>query len=493
MADVILTSDKTMMSDFHLNYHLATPFYGHGDVFPPWLFRLLIRKPTSDKGVVKFAPYPLRKVEGKLLDGNFDVLTVSPHHLKKYLINAKILGIHTVNPLGNTFKPSVHEILKVNPLNEDYSAIFFREIVQNKYVISARKRGLKIIVGGAGASQFEQKPELIERMNIDCVIIGEAEVVIGDVIKSLLDGKEIPRIINSYNNGGVPTIDQISDIKNASVYGCVEIGRGCSRGCKFCDQAKWGLRWLPLEKIEKELIVNRDAGLTYGLLHAEDILLYGQRTLVPDAEKLTRLFKLAKRYYDIFHVTHLSQAAVSANEKAFTQAMEIVRENQDFMLGETGIETGSMSLLERTMPAKSKPFATKEWPEIVSNSMGIMHDNKFIPYCSFILGFPSEKESDILSTIDLMDDLKGCMSLFVVINFFPLGSMSKNNGKITNLDELTELEKEVIKKASQHNVRWFDDYTRLFLKGAQYEEIYYRLFQRWKSRFIRLSKKRGLI
>jgi radical SAM superfamily enzyme YgiQ (UPF0313 family) len=481
------------MNDFHLNYHLSTPFYGFGDVFPSFMFNLYLRYPKTSDGIVRYAPYPLRKIEGKLLDLGYNVKTVSPNRIHRHLSEAKILGIHTVNPLGQTFKPCVTEILQNRSVREDHSVKYFRKIVQNQHVLDAKRRGLKIIVGGAGAAQFKENQEIMEKMNIDCIVVGEAELIINEVMNDLLNDKPVPKIVDSIVSGQIPKSEQISTIKNPSSYGCVEVGRGCSRGCKFCNQTKHGFRWIPYCQIQKELEINKQAGLSYGLLQAEDVLLYGEKGVVPNREKLNKLFKLVMNYYDKFHLSHLSQAAISANEKAFTTSMELVKDKQEFMLGESGIETGSIKLIERSMSTKTKPFPTREWPDIVKNSMGVMHDNRFVPYCSYILGLPKETDYDIRKTIELMEELKDCMSLFVIINFHPLGVYRKHKSNQTDLKELDETRKELIKKASQHNIRWFDSYTRLFLKGAKYERQYYHMFQRWKKKFIQISKTYDLI
>ena len=155
------------------------------------------------------------------------------------------------------------------------------------------------------------------------------------------------------------------------------------------------MRWIPLENIEKELSVNAKYGIKQGLLHAEDILLYGQNGVIPDIDILLKLIKLTKTYYQKFHFTHLSLAAVSAEPKVIPKCMEIILENQKFILGETGIETGSPRLLSETMSGKIRPFRKEKWTEIIHNSLGILHDNSFIPYCSIILGLPGEQEEDI--------------------------------------------------------------------------------------------------
>ena len=46
------------------------------------------------------APYGLRKTEAQLLKEGFHVETVSPKYLGSYLKDAKVLGIHAMDPFG---------------------------------------------------------------------------------------------------------------------------------------------------------------------------------------------------------------------------------------------------------------------------------------------------------------------------------------------------------------------------------------------------------
>ena len=108
-----------------------------------------------------------------------------------------------------------------------------------------------------------------------------------------------------------PSIDKIPSIHNASNFGCIEIGRGCNRNCKFCEITKSNLRWYPSVKIEEELKINNQNGLKKGLIHAEDVLLYGQNGFIPNDKKLIKLFNLVYKYYDKFIITHFSLAASS--------------------------------------------------------------------------------------------------------------------------------------------------------------------------------------
>jgi len=110
-----------------------------------------------------------------------------------------------------------------------------------------------------------------------------------------LEGKELPKFVE-LKPKECPSLDEISEIKNPSVNGLVEVGRGCPRGCKFRSVTLRPLRWYPYGKIEKELKINADAGITDGIIHSEDVLLYGQNGVVPDEEKVLKLNGLAKKY-----------------------------------------------------------------------------------------------------------------------------------------------------------------------------------------------------
>ena len=489
MFDVALTADRTLMNRFHLKNNFATSFYGSADSLPYWLFRIMAGEPKKDgSGNIQFAPYPLRKIASKIVESGYDTITISPGDLPKYIKKTSVLGVHTVDPLGLATTPGLREVM-INRI--PYSVHYFRNIFENKAVQGAKKDGLKIIVGGAGAWQFGKYPHYQEKLGIDCVLIGEGENVISDIIKKALEGDRLPRLIKC-GKKQIPNISDIPVIKEASNFGCVEIGRGCVRGCKFCDVTKGNLRWLPLNHIEKELKINANAGITQGLLHSEDCLLYGQKGVIPGVNKLANLIRLAKKYYQKFHFTHLSLSAVSAKPDIIPATMELILEDQDFMLGEAGIETGSIRLLSSTMSGKIRPFKKERWTEIIHNSLGILHDHSFIPYCSFIYGLPGEREEDILKTLDLVDDLKGYRSIFLPGNFTPLGKYRNMKGYNKGITDLDEPYKELLRKCIVHNIKWINDIRYKLFHDSRYKMLLHMVTKVWMRQYKRRAKKYGL-
>ena len=118
------------------------------------------------------------------------------------------------------------------------------------------------------------------------------------------------------------------------------------------------------------------------------------------------------------------------------------------------------------MPAKALPFKADEWPEVVKQGMGIMHDNMLVPAGTLIVGLPEEREEDLIKTMEMMDDLKDCRSLIVPLFFVPLG-------RLTNEDwfketALTDLHKQLLLKCAEHDFHWIDNLTNLAFAGKWY-------------------------
>ena len=93
MAEVVLTADRTLMSNYHNNEFLGFGTCAPPNFIPEWLYSyLFFPRLKSKQGVPKAAPYGLRKTEAQLLKEGFNVKTVSPNHLGSFLKDAKILA-----------------------------------------------------------------------------------------------------------------------------------------------------------------------------------------------------------------------------------------------------------------------------------------------------------------------------------------------------------------------------------------------------------------
>jgi radical SAM superfamily enzyme YgiQ (UPF0313 family) len=472
------------MSNYHSKEFLGFSTSAPPNVIPDWLFKILFFPPIkSTKGLPNQVPYGLRKIEARLIDKGFDVLTVDPNKLKRYIVDAKILCVHTMDPFG--LGPSSTTFSRLLKTGESYLSKYFRLIFEKPEVQSAKKRGLKIFVGGPGTWQFKIKDMVQNQFGIDCVIVGEAEIVLPKLIHDALKGHKIPRYYEvQYND--LPVLEDISIIKKPSVNGLIEIGRGCPRGCSFCSVTLKPLRWYPPEKIKGEIKVNAKAGLTDLLFHAEDVLLYGSRTVIPERDKVLEIHRMAKKNMKQLGWSHASFAAIAADLKLIDMLSEIIIDKDQTWWGaEMGIETGSPQLVKRAMPAKCKPFKPEEWPEVVKRAAGVMNDNNLIPACTLITGLPQETEDDTLKTIELIDDLKDFKSLIVPLFFVPMGKLKNENW--FQLEELSDLQKELMITCLRRDLKWGKE----ILNGYFKEKWYSTIISQFYKIFIWLIEKKG--
>ncbi len=464
MARIVLTSDRTLMSNYRNN-----EFIGFGTCAPPnfvpdWLYSyLFFPNLKTTKGVPEAAPYGLRKAEAQLLKEGFDVVTASPNHLKSCLSSAEVLGIHVMDPFGlGPASTTLAALFKKEP----FLARHFRALLSKPEVQEAKKHGLKIVVGGPGAWQFQYRPEFVEQFGIDCVVVGEGEYVLGRVFSDALSGEDLPKLWDVRINDA-PKLEDIPDIVSPSINGLVEIGRGCCRGCEFCNVTLRPLRWYPLEKIMREIRVNVEKGKNRMVcLHGEDVMLYGSNSVKANDEKLLRLHDLVMKEANSISWSHCSLSTVASKPRLFAQISEIIRLKQAWWGAEIGIETGSAELAKKIMPAKALPFKPEEWPEVIKQGMGIMHDNLMVPAGTFIVGLPEEREEDLLKTMELIDDLKGYRSLIVPLFFVPLGKLKSEDWfKDT---ALTDLHKLLLVKCAEHDFHWISNLLDIAFSGKWY-------------------------
>ncbi|MCL2135262.1 MAG: B12-binding domain-containing radical SAM protein [Candidatus Bathyarchaeota archaeon] len=468
MVEIILTADRTLMSDYHKNVFLGFGTCAPPNFIPDWLFRsLFFPSLKADKvGSPKAAPYGLRKVEAQLLNEGFKVATVSPQHLKGHLKNAKVLGIYVMDPFGlGPASSTLTALFK----KQSFLARYFEQLMLDPEIRQAKKFGLKIIVGGPGAWQFRYRPEAVKDLEIDCVVEGEAERVIGKLVAMALKGEVLP-IYYEVKVGEIPKLEEIPDIVGPTVNGLVEIGRGCCRNCQFCNVTLRPLRWYSVEKVEHELEVNLKSGyIKSACIHAEDVMLYGSNSTTPDAEKLLKLHKMIIKRCESISWSHCSLAAIAANPKLFHELSEVILQNQSWWGVEIGIETGSSEIAKKIMPAKAHPFKAEKWRDVVVDGMGLMHDNKLVPAGTLILGLPEETEDDIIKTQELMDDLKDMRSLIVPLFFVPLGSL-KDKDWFKDA-KMNKPHRELMIQCAEHDFKWADSLIDWSFKGKWYNSL----------------------
>jgi radical SAM superfamily enzyme YgiQ (UPF0313 family) len=296
LSAVLLTADRTLMSNYHSNEFLGFGTCAPPNFIPEWLYSYLFFPPLkTSKGQPLVAPYGLRKTEAQLLKEGFKVEIVSPNHLGNALKEAKALGIHVMDPFGlGPASTTLAFLFKKEP----YLAKHFQALLKSPDIQKAKQHGLKVIVGGPGAWQFHYRENAAKELGIDCIVEGEAENVLGKLFKAAIEGQELPSHYQ-VDVGEVPRLDEIPDIVSPSINGLIEIGRGCCRGCQFCNVTQRPLRWYPIEKIDQELNVNLNSRIVSAVcLHSEDVMLYGSNNTIPHDDKLVELHELVMKKVD---------------------------------------------------------------------------------------------------------------------------------------------------------------------------------------------------
>ncbi len=414
---VVLTADRTLMSSYN-----GSMFVGFAACFPrvlpKWLYtRLFCPAQRTERGVVEAAPAGLRKIQSALIDSGIpdnEIAVAHPDRVHQVIDSTtRVVGVTTSDPMGlgpasSTFSGLLEK--------ESYTAFFFRQLIQNP---ALRASGAKVIVGGPGAWQL-QNESVRRSLQIDCLVEGEGEQVAPQLFKDVLEGRQLP----NYVTGTTVPLDRIPVIRAPTINGTVEISRGCGRGCEFCNPNMRTVRHIPVEKIVQEIKINTSYKKRI-TLHAEDVLRYKAKGMVPDKDAVLNLFREAYKYTNEVGISHLALSSALAQPKLIEELGQLNYEmtKQKYIYGQTGIETGSPDLVNKHMRGKAKPFQPESWAEVVREGMKLLQDNNWVVCGTLVMGMPGEKREDVEKTLDLVRDLREFKSLIIPLFFVPLGDL----------------------------------------------------------------------
>lgn len=465
---IVLTASATEMSDYYDNPFVAfVAGFAKGPV-PLWFVRRWLYPPVErdgNDGRARKAPYGLRKIEALLLEAGFDqseVAIVHPSDLAVFIgPNTKVVGISSMDPTGMGYVSKTYS--SVVGGGEPMNAIEFRELVMDKTI-----RGFKpkVIVGGFGAWQLERK-KVAEKYGVDCVIIGEGEGVAAELFKKAVNGEPIPRVVRAQNSSDY---EKIPTIRHAAIHGCVEISRGCGRNCQFCTPTTQKKRDVPLERVLKEVQTTINEGCSRIMLATEDLFLYGSKDkrFIPNRKAVLDLVKGVASIPGVKGIqpSHTSLAPVVADPQMFKEVAEVLINHNWYFHGknpiitsEIGLETGSVRLMRKYMAGKMLPFKPEQWKDVVRQSFGIMNDNSWYPLATLIIGLPDERESDVIETLELVDDLKCYNTFYVPLFFVPLENCLLMNSRGAELDSLSKARWELLTQCWEYNIRvWRDTF-----------------------------------
>jgi radical SAM superfamily enzyme YgiQ (UPF0313 family) len=479
---IVLTASVIEMSDFNLN-----PFIAFSGGFPLIVPKYILRKklyPNShfnEDGTAKFAPYGLRKVETLLIKefGEENVVTVHPHNLHKFIgPKTKVVGISTMDPLGIGFVSRTYtSILGLN--GKPATHVEFEDLLSNP---AFRKYKPKIIVGGSGAWQIS-RANMQDEFGIDTILIGQAEHSVIEIFRKALDGEELDEVIVMR----IPEKKEVPAIKKPSLYGTVEITRGCGRGCAFCSPTMRQRHSFPLEHILREVKLNAESGTKMILLQTDDIFLYkSKRNFIPNREAVVKLIQSVDKVegVNLIQIAHASLAPVVYDRKIVEEIAPALVEKSMWVCNgkhcasiEIGIETGSVQLMKKHMKGKMLPYEPEQWQEIVVQAIGTLNDNDIYPLATLILGLPGEQEEDILATLELLDKLKSAKIFYVPLLFTSEEESILKMQRHKDLKDLDEFQWDIISRCWRYNLDlWAPGLNKIALFGSLLTSPYYR----WK-------------
>ncbi len=503
---IVLTAPATELSEYNGN-----PAIAFGAAFPkPWFLprRYLVSQfykpvPKNSDYRLKIAPLGLRMIEASLIEyGGFrkdDIGIVHPDDLDKVVdSDTKIVAVSAKDPLGLGYVSLTYSTLLGigEPINK-YEFIYL-----TKKIASLKKKyHFKTIIGGPGVWQLLKVDNSLSS-HYDLFFIGEGEISVPEIFKSMINDQPLPKIVH----GKPANIEHIPLLKGATIYGAVEITRGCGRGCKFCTPTNTIKRTIPIDKILKNIMINIDNNINKVLLVTEDIFLYGSRIpWEPNGDALKKLIlsikALEKKGLEYINFTHLNLATAFYRKDLVKWLSEELREYSMYTLGgkrvigtEVGIETGSPRLIRKYMLGKVKPYDPEQWPQIVLDSLILLDELGWAPLVSIIVGLPGETLEDARKTLDLIDNIVSHkLRVFLVpILFVPLGQSMLSNASFKLFDELFDEQIEIFAICWKHNIRiWGPGF---FNNMELLEKIMFRFMARlYKLTYMRRFKWRKYI
>lgn len=453
---IVLTADRSMMSNYRRNYLFGFICCGPSEHLPKFVFDHLLAPSVKVKsgGEAECAPYGLRKVEASLLEeyGRDEVIVAHPDYVENFIgKDTEAVGIGAMDPRG--IGPVTSSF--GGDANTPYNRKKFRELMDR---LKSNRHNFKVVLGGSGAWQFIRKEDRVS-YGIDHLVLGNIGRRGPEIFGRIMDDPE--EIISL---GSVKSVDEIPVIRNPSINALVEIMRGCGRGCAFCDPTTRRRLDMPTGRIMEEVEVNRRC-FSYATLHSDDFLLYGcdNKEFYPNRDAIIDLFSQVKQIDRIKYVapTHCSLSSVVADEELIEKLSKICRREPDAWFGiQPGIETGSPELIKKHMAAKARPFSPEEWPEVVRKAVKILNDNRWYVAATLIIGLPGEEDEDVQETISLVEDLseKDCI-------LAPLLYVDYEAERQLTTADLTEKQWELFYKCWKHNCRQFEKWAWAATRG----------------------------
>lgn len=274
-------------------------------------------------------------------------------------------------------------------------------------------KNIKIILGGIHASiMYEQ---LLKNFLVDCVVVGEGEETIREIIPALFSNNSLKNIkgiafrkgnkviktkerelIKNLDDLSFPSHDVFMNPQRTKI--CVLSSRGCPNNCSFCclhliTKRRYRIRSYMNIVEEIESILAKFPNITDIEFSDDTFTLNMQRVIDFCKEIIKRKIKI--------------NFVCSARIKPASREMFLWMQRAGFKEVRFGIETGSRKMLESIHKAIT--------PEEIIETFKIASIAKKINFVKFLMvGFPGENEETVNETIELSKKL----NRIIPMNFF---------------------------------------------------------------------------
>jgi hypothetical protein len=121
-----------------------------------------------------------------------------------------------------------------------------------------------------------------------------------------------------------------------------------------------------------------------------------------------------------------------------------------------GLETGSIRMAKKVMPAKAVPFNIEDWQSVVIRGLEVLNRNNWFPMLTLMVGNPGETDEDVKATLDLIYEMerRDLFAFLVPSVFTPLeGTRMQEDEGVRKTQDLSPLQWQLIMKCWKMNLR----------------------------------------